>query len=354
VPPEGEERSDVMSQGNLNRAKEAKNDEFYTRLEDIEKEVKNYKDHFRGKVVYCNCDDPYVSNFVLYFSRNFEHLGLKKLIATCYRNTDASKRTHGVEATAVKIEYEGGAENSMPTMDDFIVTPLEGNGDFRSKECVELLKESDIVVTNPPFSLFRAYVVQLMEHKKSFLIIGTINAVTYKEIFPLIKDAHLWLGVNSNKTMEFALPDSYAKWSRIENGVKYGKVPGICWFTNLSHSKRNEGLGRLTEEYNPTDYPTYDNYDAIHVRKTNLIPKDYDGVMGVPITFLTKYSPAQFELLGSRRWSKSKELVDVYTGTKTAETDFKTLINGRETYDRIFIRRRRESVLESEVTKVDE
>lgn len=321
-----------MSQENLNKAKEAKDDEFYTRLEDIEREVRNYKDYFRGKIVYCNCDDPYVSNFVNYFSRNFEYLGLKKLIASCYRNTDASKRTQGAEKFAVKLEYEGGAENSMPTLGDFKVTPLEGDGDFRSRESVELLKESDIVVTNPPFSLFREYVAQLMEYKKSFLIIGNINAITYKEIFPLIKDDKVWLGVNSPK--EFTQPDGSIK--------KFGNV---CWFANLGHNKRNEGVGRLTAEYNPTDYPRYDNYDAIEVARVNNIPNNYDGVMGVPVTFLDKYSPTQFELVG-------------HVGSVAADGVYSlcnaTYLNGRKMFKRILIRRRRHLVHISELAKVDE
>ena len=337
-----------MSQKNMTKARKAKNDEFYTRLEDIEKEVRHYRDHFRGKIVYCNCDDPYVSDFVDYFSRNFEYLGLKKLIASCYRNTDASKRTQGVEDFAVKLEYEGGAENSMPTLGDFEITPLKGDGDFRSQESIDLLKESDIVVTNPPFSLFREYVDQLMEYKKSFLIIGNMNAITYKEIFPLIKDDKIWQGVNWPK--EFTQPNGSTK--------KFGNV---CWFTNLNHSKRNEGVGRLTEEYNPTDYPTYDNYDAIEVSRVNNIPRDYDGVMAVPITFLDKYSPAQFEILGIMQrnddpYKTKKYTKEQYKNANDLNARGVIMVNNipKSMYARVLIRRRRHLVHMSELTKVDE
>jgi hypothetical protein len=321
---------------NLTKAKTAKNDEFYTQLTDIEKEMKHYKDHFRGKVVYCNCDDPTVSAFFKYFSMNFEHLGLKKLIATCYKNDVATRRSKHGANRAVKLEYEGAALCNMPTVEDMGVAPLNGDGDFRSEECIELLKESDIVVTNPPFSLFREYVAQLIEHDKKFLIIGSINAITYKEIFPLIKEDKMWMGVNSNKTMEFTLPDHYERWNRVENGTKMGKVPGISWFTNLTHDKRNESLF-LWKEYTPALYPKYDNYDAIEVSKTADIPENYEGVMGVPITFLTKYDPAQFEIVSSNDY-RSNSLVPYKEHGLIKDKD--GAINGKPTYARILIKHR--------------
>lgn len=279
-----------MANKNLTAAKSAKNDEFYTRLDDIEKECHHYKEHFRDKVIYCNCDDPRESNFFKYFALNFKHFGLKKLITTGY-----NANGHGV----VNI-YEGDKNGNHRVDDEEVkVIELKGNGDFRSEECIEFLKEADIVVTNPPFSLFREYMAQLMEYGKKFLIIGNMNAITYKEIFPLIKNGQLWLGYNVNKTMEFVLDDSYQKWDRIENGKKIGKVPAISWFTNLPHEKRNQPLTLCRwYEKEPQNCPKYDNYDAIEVSKVCNIPADYQGVMGVPITFLDKYCPDQFEIVG--------------------------------------------------------
>ena len=272
---------------NLHNAKKQKNDEFYTQLTDIEQELKHYKEHFRNKVIYCNCDDPIESNFFKYFSLNFEHLGLKKLISTGYKEN----------GKGVVYIYEGDKNgNRMPDFEEIEVKELQGNGDFRSAECIEFLKESDIVVTNPPFSLFRDYVATLVEYGKQFLIIGNNNAIGYKEIFPLIKENKLWLGVNSNKTMEFRLPNHYEKWNRIENDVKIGKVPAISWFTNLEHKKRNY-LMDLYMKYSNEYYKKYDNFDAIEVSKTCEIPMDYEGIMGVPITFLDKYNPNQFEII---------------------------------------------------------
>lgn len=273
---------------NLHNARKAKNDEFYTTRESVENELNNYKEHFRGKVVYCNCDDPIESEFTWYFARKFEDWGLKRLISTGYKENG-----HGV-----MYVYEGDKNgNRMPDRDEWVVTELKGNGDFRSNECVEFLKEADVIVTNPPFSLFRQYVAQLVEYEKRFLILGNNNAITYKEIFPLIMENKLWLGYSANKTMEFVLPDSYEKWDRIENGVKIGKVPAISWFTNLTHSKRNRPLD-LVQKYDPRYYPKYDNYDAIECSKVMDIPCDYKGVIGVPITFLDKYCPTQFRIVG--------------------------------------------------------
>lgn len=260
---------------NLHSAKKAKNDEFYTQLTDIEKEMRHYKDFFKGKVVYCNCDDARESNFFKYFSLNFEHLGLKKLITTGYKE----------EGKGVVLIYEGDKNGNRIVEDsEIIVRELEGNGDFRSEECIEFLKESDVVVTNPPFSLFREYVAQLMEYGKKFLIIGSMNAITYKEIFPYIKNDELWLGMNWVK--EFVQPNGEIK--------KFGN---ICWYTNILHSRRNTELD-LFRKYSNEDYPKYDNYDAIEVSRVENIPMDYDGVMGVPITFLDKYCPTQFEIIG--------------------------------------------------------
>ena len=238
----------MAKNSNLHNAKSAKNDEFYTQLTDVAKELMHYKEHFRGKVVLCNCDDPTWSAFWKYFHLNFEVLGLKKLISTHYDREEAT----------YKMEYEGGDDNNIETG---VKTPLEGNGDFRHQECIELLKEADIVVTNPPFSLFREYVAQLMEYGKKFIVIGSMNAITYKEIFPLLKDNQMWLGCNSVK--EFIQPDGSIK--------KFGN---IYWYTNLDHKKRHEEL-IFWKHYTPEEYPKYDNYDAINVDKVNEIPVDY-------------------------------------------------------------------------------
>ena len=264
-----------MANKNLTNAKKAKNDEFYTQLSDIEKEMRHYKAYFKDKIVYCNCDDARESNFFKYFSLNFEHLGLKKLITTGYKE----------DGKGVVLVYEGD-KNGNRIVDDseIIVTELEGDGDFRSEECIEFLKEADVVVTNPPFSIFREYVAQLMEYGKKFLIIGNMNAITYKEIFPYIKNNDLWLGMNYVK--DFVQPNGEIK--------KFGN---INWYTNIPHNKRNTELD-LYCKYDANMYPKYDNYDAIEVSKVAEIPMDYEGVMGVPITFLDKYCPTQFEIVG--------------------------------------------------------
>ena len=252
----------MAKNNNLHNAKKAKNDEFYTRLEDIEKEMCHYREHFRGKVIYCNCDDPKESNFFKFFSLQFEFLGLKKLISTGYKENG-----HGVAYI-----YEGDKnENNLPDDSEIRTYELQGNGDFRSEECIEFLKEADVVVTNPPFSLFREVVAQLVEYNKKFLLLGNNNAITYKEIFPLIMSNKMWLGYSNNKTMEFVLSDSYEKWDRIENGKKIGKVPAISWFTNLEHDHRNRPLD-LTQRYDPRYYPKYDNYLGFNVNKVTDIP----------------------------------------------------------------------------------
>ena len=307
----------MSNNSNLRKAKKTKNDEFYTQLPDIENELRHYRDHFKGKVVYCNCDDARESNFFKYFSINFEFLGLKKLIATGYKK----------DGRGVLLVYEGDKNGNKVVDDEEVtVTELEGDGDFRSPECVKLLDEADVVVTNPPFSLFREYVAQLVEHGKKFLIIGNMNALTYKEIFPLIKANKIWVGHNFNKTMEFRLDESYEKWNEIRDGFKYGKVPAISWYTNLDMKKRHEKLV-LTEKYDPAKYPKYDNYDAINVDKTVDIPKDYDGAMGVPITFLDKYNPEQFEIInGFNNSCIEKKAEWNYVPSK----DTPTIINGIE------------------------
>lgn len=263
----------AQKNGNLNAAKAAKDDEYYTQIADIEKELKYYKKHFKDKVVFCNCDDPTWSEFWRYFHLNFEELGLKKLISTHY---DPKEATY-------KLEYTGGNDTDIEVGKKTILTQ---NGDFRSEECIELLKEADICCTNPPFSLFRAFIGQLMEYKKKFIIIGNSNAITYKEVFPLLKDNKVWLGYNYVK--EFKKPDGTIK--------KFGN---ICWFTNLDIDKRHEEL-ILWKKYkgNEKEYPKYDNYNAINVNKLTDIPCDYEEIMGVPITFLDKHNPKQFELLG--------------------------------------------------------
>ena len=287
---------------NLTKAKSAKNDEFYTQLTDIEKELIHYRCHFKNKVVYCNCDDPRASNFFFYFSHNFEKLGLKKLITTCYKNKDRDLHSQNDSEQAVYLEYYGDKNgNRVPDPDEIGIHKLKGDGDFRSAECIAILKQADIVVTNPPFSLFREYVAQLMEYKKKFLIMGNLNAVTYKKIFPLIKDNKVWLGPSiQSGDREFGIPDNYplaALRGRIDsNGRKYVRVSGIRWFTNLKYKVRNRGLA-LYESYDQEKYPKYDNYDAIEVSKTKNIPKDYYEVMGVPISFLDKYNPKQFEII---------------------------------------------------------
>ncbi len=287
----------------LQTAKMSKKDEFYTQLTDIEQELKHYRTHFKDKVVYCNCDDPRVSNFFHYFSYNFERLGLKKLIATCYKSQDMELFSQNNSEQAVYLEYNGDKSgNNIPDPSEIGIKPLKGDGDFRSEECLELLKQADIVVTNPPFSLFREYVAQLVEYDKAFLIIGNVNAITYKDIFKLIKENKLWLGASIHSgDREFGVPDDYplnAAGSRVDkDGNKYIRVKGVRWFTNLDYSERHEDL-ILFKQYIPMEYPKYENLDAININKTKDIPFDYSGYMGVPITFLDKYNPEQFKIIG--------------------------------------------------------
>ncbi|MCQ2069226.1 MAG: adenine-specific methyltransferase EcoRI family protein [Bacteroidaceae bacterium] len=283
---------------NLHAASKAKKDEFYTQLVDIENELKHYKDHFKGKVVLCNCDDPRVSNFFHYFSYNFERLGLKKLITTCYKNQNRDLFSQNDSERAIWLEYYGDHNgNRVPDPEEIGIHHFNGDGDFRSAECIELLKEADIVVTNPPFSLFREYVAQLIKYKKRFVIIGHQNAITYKEIFPLIKENKIWLGYG----FKGGAAHFYSKYEDVATAGDHRegmiRVSGVIWFTNLEIQKRHEDL-ILYKHYSPEEYPTYENYDAINVDKTSDVPMDYNGVMGVPITFLDKYNPEQFDIIG--------------------------------------------------------
>lgn len=316
----------------LHIAKFSKKDEFYTQLSDIESELKHYEKHFKNKVVYCNCDDPRSSNFFNYFAYNFEYLGLKKLITTCYKNQETDLFFDDEVEEAVYLEYTGDKNgNRIPDAEEIGIMPLKGNGDFRSKESISLLTQADIVVTNPPFSLFREYVAQLIEHDKKFLIIGNINAITYKEIFKLIKENKVWLGINMGRGISgFIVPDHYELYGTETLIDEFGNriiSPNNClWLTNLDTFKRHEDIA-LTKTYygHESEYPTFDNYDAININKTQDIPKDYAGVMGVPITFLHKYNPEQFELIKFRKGDDDRDLS----------------INGKCPYFRILIRNKR-------------
>ncbi len=294
----------ATSNSSLGDARRAKKDEFYTQLADIERELRNYKKHFAEKVVYCNCDDPRVSNFFHYFSYNFEKLRLKKLITTCYKSQASDLFSQNDSEQAIYLEYEGDKnDNRVPDPDEIGIKPLMGDGDFRSVESIELLKQADIVVTNPPFSLFREYIAQLVEHNKQFVIVGNMNAVTYKEVFRLIKSNKLWYGPSIRSgDREFGVPADYpitAAGSRVDaEGNKFIRVKGVRWFTNLDFPERHEDL-ILYKKYSPDEYPTYVNYDAIDVSSYKDIPYDYDGVMGVPVTLLDYLSPEQFEIIGN-------------------------------------------------------
>lgn len=299
----------ASKQQSLGDAKAAKQDEFYTQLSDIEKELRHYKKHFKGKVVYLNCDDPRESQFFHYFSYNFEKLGLKKLIAACYKSQDVDLFSQEDSEQAVYLEYEGDKDGDLvPGRDEIEVKCFEGDGDFRSAESIALLEQADIVVTNPPFSLFREYVEQLIEHGKKFLIIGNMNAVTTKDFWPHIQHNRIWLGVTRAGTgqMWFRINDDAPVKSgqrTDENGHRYQTIGNSAWFTNLDHSKRHEEL-ILYKTYDPDLHPSYDNFDGIEVSKAVDIPLDWDGVMGVPITFLGKHNPDQFEIVGiTRAWS---------------------------------------------------
>ena len=323
----------------LNEAKKAKKDEFYTQLSDISNELKHYRKHFKDKVVYCNCDDPRVSNFFQYFALNFEKLGLKKLITTCYKNQSMDLFSQNDSEQAIYLEYFGDKNgNNLPDPEEIGIKPLKGNGDFRSKESIDLLTQADIIVTNPPFSLFREYVAQLIEHDKKFIIVGHQNALTYKEIFPLIKENKLWLGYGFKGGAGHFINEHYEDYATAADR-KEGmiRVSGVVWFTNLDISKRHEDL-ILYKNYNDEDYPTYDNYNAIEVSKTNEIPCDYDGIMGVPITFMNKYNPEQFEIIGATE-SEGKGFSNGLWNEKSNVAQ--AMINGKKVYKRIFIRNKK-------------
>ncbi len=319
---------------NLHKASKSKNDEFYTRIEDIENELGHYEKHFKDKTIFCNCDDPRESNFFHYFTHNFEHLELKKLITTCYKNQNVNLFSQGESEKASYLEYNGDKnKNRVPDIEEIGIKHLKGDGDFRSPECIEMLKQADIVVTNPPFSLFREYIAQLVEYKKKFIIIGNQNAITYKDIFKLIKGNKIWLGYTSPK--EFKQQDGSIK--------KFGN---ICWFTNLPHKKRNEEL-ILYKEYNAKEYPKYDNYNAINVDKVKDIPMDYNGAMGVPITFLGKHNPNQSELLGIMNTGEENKGIR-YEGTLHG----RPIINGVEKYLRILIKNKKEYTSKNKLPNV--
>ena len=339
----------MTKNNNLHTAKATKNDEFYTQLEDIENELKYYKDYFKGKVVYCNCDgflNKEKSNFFMYFSLNYEFLGLKGLICTKYNPNGKGK----------KYEYYGDLNgNNYPDEEEVFTSELEGDGDFRSEECIELLKKCDIVCTNPPFSLFRQYVAQLFEYNKDFLIIGNGNAISYKEIFPLIKENKLWTGIKFNGApMKFRVPSDYiAKGTVIdkdENGNTLIGVGGTCWFTNLSNNV-SKPYEILYKKYDPEEYPKYDNYDAINVNKVSEIPCDYDGVIGVPISFLGKWTPNtennhsnittnDFEIIGITENPKTCIFQEVKDNMIANQEKYdRPYINGKRLYARLLIRK---------------
>ncbi len=320
----------------LHKAKASKKDEFYTQLSDIERELRHYRHYFTGKVVYCNCDDPRTSNFFHYFSYNFEKLGLKKLITTCYKNQNADLFSQNDSEQAIYLEYEGDQNgNNIPDPSEIGIKPLKGDGDFRSKESIELLKEADIVVTNPPFSLFSEYVSQLIEYDKKFLIIGHQNSITYKDIFPLLKENKLWLGYGFKRNMAHFINRHYVDYaSDADHQEGMIRVSGVQWFTNLDTKKRHEEI-ILFKSYNPEEYPEYDNYKAIEVGKTKNIPMDYEGVMGVPITFMNKYNPDQFEIV----WTTDRGGDGMLDDIKKDHTRFDApVVNGKGIYKRIFIK----------------
>lgn len=321
-----------MANSSLHAARDAKNDEFYTRIEDINEEMNHYEDKFHGKIVFCNCDDPKWSNFWKYFHLNFEYLGLKKLITTHYEPGNVQ---------TYKIEYTGGDDEDF---EKGTITPLTQNGDFRSPECLALLDEADIVVTNPPFSLFREYINILVEHNKQFLIIGNFNNITYKDVFPLIKDNKVWFGCRSlSKEMYFDVPEDRKEWLvknkkkgsayEIIDGIVMGRLASACWYTNIDHKKRHDILDttylyQKKDTLYPDLYPKYDNYDIINVDRIKEIPMDYNGVMGVPITYIGIHNPSQFEILGianSARWIGYECL---------------TLLDNKKVYNRLLIRRK--------------
>jgi hypothetical protein len=324
----------------LQTAKLNRRDEFYTQISDIERELHHYRKLLKGKVVYCNCDDPYISAFFEYFSKNFEFLKIKKLITTCYRSKHLDLFSQNDSENSIKMEYMGGAPNSLPAQKDIRITELSGDGDFRSDECIAILKEADIVVTNPPFSLFNEYVSQLSAHNKKFLIVGHQNAITYKDVFPLIKENKMWLGHGFKRNMaHFIAPHYEDTASDADHREGMIRVSGVVWFTNLDHNKRHEEM-ILVQRYkgNEKSYPYYDNYNAIEVSRTQDIPCDFDGVMGVPITFLTKYNPDQFEIIGSDYEVKQGLHPHLVKEGWSGKID-RAYLNGKRIYARLLIKR---------------
>ena len=328
----------------LGRAKKAKEDEFYTQLSDVERELRHYEHHFKGKTVLCNCDDPRISNFFHYFSYRFEDLGLRRLITTCYKNQERDLFSQNSSERAIWLEYTGDKNgNRVPDPEEIGIRYFNGDGDFRSDECIELLKQADIVVTNPPFSLFREYVAQLMRYDKKFLIVGNMNEAHYKEIFSKIMENRIWLGYG-NGDMSFRVPDSYEQretrsWVD-ESGKKWRSLGNACWFTNLDIKKRHDEYVFI-RKYNPDDYPRYENFEAIDVGRREDVPEDWDGLMGVPDTFLFRYNPDQFEIVGLGSGDLAKQI-----GVKKnfrGRTDVALKIDGKDKcpYSRIIIRRRR-------------
>lgn len=336
-----------MSSGKiLRQAKKNKKDEFYTQLEDIEKELFHYREQFRNKVILCNCDDPYESNFFKYFVLNFNTFGLKRLISTSYKSSPVvgtefsdlplfqskESKAHGYKIIVDKVEYNPEKGLGLADIKEMLkdgrlkVETLEEDGSYSSSECLKLLDESDIVVTNGPFSLFRDFIKTLVEHNKLFLILGNMNAITYKDVFKLIKENKVWLGYAFNKTMTFRVPEFYEH----KDNTCLVKVPSITWFTNLDVKKRHDFLD-CRSTYDPKKYPKYDNYDAINVDKVSDIPGDYDGVMGVPITFLGSYNPEQFKIV---EISDGKNTID---GLMNNPKD--TQVNGKRKYARILIKK---------------
>lgn len=349
----------ATKQRSLGAAKAAKDDEFYTQLTDIEKELKHYKKHFKGKVVYLNCDDPRESEFFHFFSHQFERLGLKKLIAACYKSQNVDLFSREDSEQAIYLEYEGDKDGDrIPGPDEIEVKYFTGDGDFRSKESIALLEQADIVVTNPPFSLFREYIAQLFEYKKDFLVIGNSNSVTYKEIWPYIQSKQMWLGVTRTGTgqMWFKVREDFPKKSgqrTDETGQRWQTIGNSAWFTNLDHTKRHESQ-ILVKKYDPDLYPKYDNYDAIEVGSVVDIPMDYYDVMGVPISFLGKLNPAQFDIVGTTesndrdnacrtRWYTAEECRNAYLERfgkpGVYDLNASAVVDGVKKFKRILIRR---------------
>jgi len=323
----------VSTNRDLVKAKHQKRDEFYTQLSDIEDELRHYRHHFKDKVVYCNCDDPRISNFFWYFANNFKYLGLKKLVTTCYRSQQIDLFSRHTSDRAIYLEYTGGG-GRRPDLNTVSVQQLEGDGDFRSGECIELLKDADVVVTNPPFSLFREYLAQLIEHNKKFLILGQQNNITYRDTFPVLQSGLVWFGYENGGTKWFQVNNDYniktESRKKIIDGNLFFSFGSIVWFTNLDHAKRHEDL-LLSEYYNPSKDPRYVNFDAIELSRVELIPQDWPGMMGVPITFLHRHMPVQFDIFGL-----DLPMIEALTGKVSRFS-----LNKRELYARIVIQNKK-------------